>query len=119
MIPRGGSVVATPIRLDAIPSGESGLFAVIRCDNGPEFTSRHFLVRCEEQGIPLLDIQPGKTVMWRASYGRFRDECLNHHWFRTLADAKEKIESKRTPHSPWIAHFSSTQKTAARCGGLK
>ena len=35
---------------------------MIRCDNGPEFTSRHFLVWCEEKGITVMHIQPGKPM---------------------------------------------------------
>ncbi|MFP3741115.1 integrase core domain-containing protein, partial [Burkholderia sp. SIMBA_019] len=37
--------------------------------------------------------------------GRFRQECLNSHWFLSFADAKEKIDAWRTyynevrPHS--------------------
>lgn len=36
--------------------------------------------------------------------GRFRDECLKHHWFITLADAKEKIErwNAEQPHSSFV-----------------
>ena len=53
----------------------------IRCDNGPEFTSRHFLVWCEERGIRLIHIQPGRPMQnghVESFNGRFRDECLNH-----------------------------------------
>ena len=32
----------------------------IRCDNGPELTSRHFLAWCIERKIELVHIQPGK-----------------------------------------------------------
>jgi putative transposase len=35
---------------------------VLRCDNGPEFTSRHFLAWCEEREIRLLHIQPGRPM---------------------------------------------------------
>ena len=35
----------------------------IRCDNGPEFTSRHFLAWCIEKQIELVHIQPGKTQL--------------------------------------------------------
>ena len=62
---------------------------VLRCDNGPEFTSRHFPAWSEEQGIRLLHIQPGRPMQnghVESFNGRFRDECLNHHWFTTLAD---------------------------------
>lgn len=27
--------------------------------------------------------------------GRFRAECLNQHWFLTLADAAERLEDRR------------------------
>jgi putative transposase len=56
---------------------------VLRCDNGPEFTSRHFLAWCEERGIRLLHIQPGRPMQnghVESFNGRFRDECLNHNW---------------------------------------
>ena len=42
----------------------------IRCDNGPELTSRHFLAWCIEKKIELIHIQPGKptrTLTSRAS----------------------------------------------------
>jgi putative transposase len=34
----------------------------IRCDNGPELTSRHFLAWCVEWRIELVHIQPGKPM---------------------------------------------------------
>jgi putative transposase len=39
----------------------------IRCDNGPEFTSRHFLAWCKGQKIELLHIQPRKADAERAA----------------------------------------------------
>ncbi|RUL95420.1 IS3 family transposase, partial [Rhizobium chutanense] len=32
--------------------------------------------------------------------GRFRAECLNQHWFLTLADAREKMEDWRRYYNP-------------------
>jgi putative transposase len=34
----------------------------IRCDNGPELTSRHFLAWCVERRIELLHIQSGRST---------------------------------------------------------
>ena len=71
-----------------------GTPAAIRCNNGPEFTSRHFLSWCEEHKINLLHIQPGKPMQNRhieSFNGRLRDECLNANWFHNLADARHKI----------------------------
>lgn len=59
---------------------ERGTPQSLRCDNGPEFTSRHFIGWCEERGIALVHIQPGKPMQngYLESFnGRLRDECLN------------------------------------------
>ena len=39
-----------------------GLPASIRVDNGPEFTSTHLEVWCEENGVELAFIRPGKPA---------------------------------------------------------
>jgi putative transposase len=59
---------------------ERGVPQSLRCDNGPEFTSRHFLAWCEQHRIALVHIQPGKPMQngYLESFnGRLRDECLN------------------------------------------
>ena len=81
---------------------QRGKPAAIRCDNGPEFTSRHFLSWCEEQTIQLVHIQPGKPMQngrVESFNGRLRDECLNASWFMTLADAKQKIATWREEYN--------------------
>lgn len=80
----------------------------IRCDNGPEFTSRHFLAWCIEKQIELVHIQPGKPQQngYVESFnGKLRDECLNVSWFENLWDARRKIAAwqkefnEERPHS--------------------
>ena len=47
---------------------ERGQPQAIRCDNGPELTSRHFLAWCVERKIELVHIQPGsrrRTDAWK------------------------------------------------------
>ena len=81
----------------------------IRCDNGPEFTSRHFLAWCEDRRIALVHIQPGRPMQngWVESFnGRFRDECLNANWFTTMADARQKIETWREDYNNERPHSS-------------
>ena len=41
---------------------ERGAPPALRCDHGPEFTSRHFLDWCVERGIEHVHIEPGKPV---------------------------------------------------------
>src|SRR5512146_3261295 len=59
--------------LEAIVA-ERGVPQTIRCDNGPELTSRHFLAWCIERQIELVHIQPGKPRRTRASRV-FTDGC--------------------------------------------
>ena len=47
--------------LDAIMA-QRGLPQAIRCDNGPELTSRHFLAWCVERKIELVHIQRRKPT---------------------------------------------------------
>ena len=66
----------------------------IRTDNGPEFVSRAFLGWTQRHGIQHILIQPGRPMQngYIESFnGKFRDECLNEHWFETLAQAREIV----------------------------
>lgn len=94
--------------------GERGKPQSLRCDNGPEFTSRHFLGWCEEQGITVVHIQPGKPMQnghVESFNGRLRDECLNANWFVNLADARRKIESWRVDYNAERPHSSLGYRT--------
>ena len=49
-------------------------------------------------GVTLDFSRPGKptdNAFTEAFNGRLRAECLNAHWFLTLADAREKLEAWR------------------------
>ncbi len=80
----------------------------IKCDNGPELTSRHFLAWCIENRIELVHIQPGKPTQnghVESFHGKLRDEFLNVSWFQNLFDARRKTAAwrqdynERRPHS--------------------
>ena len=86
----------------------------IRCDNGPELTSRHFLGWCEERKIQLIHIQPGRPMQnghVESFNGRLRDECLNANWFRNLADARAKITAWRNEYNGERPHSSLGYRT--------
>ena len=64
-----------------------GYQAAVRTDNGPEFTSRAFIAWAQTHGIRHILIEPCRPMQngYIESFnGRFRDECLNEHWFETL-----------------------------------
>jgi hypothetical protein len=50
--------------------------------------------------------------------GKFREECLNAHWFESVEDAKEKIDAWRTSRSPIpyaLAPYAAAQAVAVGC----
>lgn len=99
--------------LDGIGGGR-GLPETIVCDNGPEFTSASLDWWASERGVKLSFIRPGKPVenAYIESFnGKFRDECLNGHWFVSLEDAKEKIEAWRKDYNRNRPHSSLGNKT--------
>jgi putative transposase len=93
---------------------QRGLPESIRCDNGPELTSRHFLGWCEERKIQLIHIQPGRPMQnghVESFNGRLRDECLNASWLRNLADARDKISRWREEYNGERPHSSLGYRT--------
>src|ERR1700685_1040924 len=99
--------------LEAIIS-ERGMAGAIRCDNGPEFTSRHFLAWCVERKIELLHIQPGKPTQnarIESFHGRLRDEWLRVSWCQDLFAARRKITAWRIESNEQRPHSSLGYKT--------
>ena len=87
--------------LDGICS-QRGTPAVIRTDNGPEFCGRALLTWAHARGLTLRLIEPGKpnqNAYIESFNGRFRDECLNEHWFTSLAHAQAVIETWRREYN--------------------
>ena len=75
-----------------------GFPKTIRVDQGTEFVSRDLDLWAYQRGVTLDFSRPGKptdNAFIEAFNGRFRAECLNTHWFMSLADAPEKMEDWR------------------------
>ena len=71
---------------------------ILFCDNGTEFTSKAMFFWSKESGVRLGFIQPGKptqNAFIESLNGKFRNECLNQHWFRSLDEAKWEIDKWR------------------------
>ena len=87
----------------------TGLPEVIVMDNGPEFTSKAMLGWAEPRGVRLHFIDPGKPTQnaYIESFnGKFRDECLNQHWFNDLKEAGQRIEEWRRDYNLARPHSS-------------
>lgn len=79
-----------------------GLPKAIRTDNGKEFCSRALLTWAHARGVQLFLIEPGKpnqNAYIESFNGRFRDECLNEHWFISLRHAQVVIETWRREYN--------------------
>jgi putative transposase len=85
-----------------------GLPNVLIVDNGPEFVGRALDAWAYQHGVQLHFIAPGKPTQnahVESFNGKFRDECVNQHWFTDRTDARGLIEGWRCddttvrPHS--------------------
>lgn len=86
----------------------------IRCDNGPELCSRHFLAWAIDRKIDLLHIRPGKpteNAYVESFHGRLRDECLNTSWFWNLFDARRKVGTWQQAYNFTRPHSSLDYQT--------
>jgi len=76
-------------------------------DNGPEFSGMALDAWAAQHGVHLHFIQPGKPIQnafIESFNGKFRDECLNEHWFVTLQEAQLVIEAWRREYNEERTH---------------
>ena len=81
----------------------------IVCDNGPEFTCKAMFFWSQQSKVKLHFIQPGKPTQnaFVVSFnGKFRDYCLNQHWFASLEDARSTIKDWREHYNHVRPHRS-------------
>ena len=85
-----------------------GLPRSITVDHGPEFEGQVLDAWAYAHQLQLAFIRPGKPVenAYIESFnGKFRDECLNEHWFITMAQARRVIEA-------WRIEYNTERPTA-------
>jgi putative transposase len=99
----GRAVVATLERLRF----ERGLPQRIYCDHGTEFVSAAMDLWAYTNGV-LLDFsrrgKPTDNAAIESFNGRFREECLNVHWFVSIDDAQHKIDAFRWDYNEHHPH---------------
>lgn len=81
----------------------------IQVDNGSEFISKALDKWAYDNNVILDFSRPGKPTdnpYIESFNGSFRDECLNTHWFLSLEDAREKIETWRREYNEFRPHSS-------------
>jgi putative transposase len=113
---KGTDVAAVLRRIVAL----RGKPKTIKVDNGSEFISRVMDHWAYEHGVELDFSRPGKptdNAKVESFNGRFREECLNAHWFLSLEDAKRKIEAWRQYYNEARPHSALGWATPAEFAG--
>lgn len=86
-----------------------GLPQSVTVDNGPEFISKALDEWAYRQKLRLRFIEPGKpqqNAYIESFNGKFRDECLNEHWFLSMRHAREVIAAWREEYNSERPHSS-------------
>jgi putative transposase len=86
----------------------------IAVDNGPEFISKTLDAWAYQNGVRLEFSRPGKptdNALVESFNGRFRDECLNQHWFASLEEARQTVEAWRIEYNTERPHRGLQQQT--------
>ena len=81
----------------------------IRVDNGPELISKTLDWWVYFNGVQLDFSRPGKptdNAFIESFNGRFRQECLNQHWFLSLDDAQHRVDLWRKDYNENRPHSS-------------
>ncbi len=109
---KAADVVATMNHLKSL----RGTPKRIQVDNGSEFISHALDHWAYENGVELDFSRPGTptdNAKVEGFNGRFRQECLNAHWFLSLADAQSKFDDWRTYYNEARPHSSLQWMTPA------
>jgi putative transposase len=88
----------------------------ITLDNGPEFAGRTLDAWAYAHHVTLDFIEPGKPTQnghLESFNGKFRDECLNLHWFTTLHHARKIIAAWKEDYNTLRPHSALRQQPPA------
>jgi putative transposase len=109
---RGIDVVTTLERI----TSTHGFPKRIKVDNGPEFISKDLDRWAYWNHVELDFSRPGKpsdNALVEAFNSRFRQECLNEHWFLSIEDAREKITAWQTEYNTERPHSALGYRSPA------
>ena len=109
------SITGTRVKnlLDRL-SNTRGLPQSITVDHGPEFAGQVLDAWAYQRKVLLSFIRPGKpneNAYIESFNGKFRDECLNEHWFTSMAQARQIVEAWRIEYNTERPHSSLGNRT--------
>ena len=95
--------------------------STIRVDNGPEFISKSLDWWAYFNDVELDFSRPGKptdNAYIESFNGRFRQECLNQHWFLSMTDAQQRIDQWRKDYNEQRPHSALDNRTPKEFANL-
>lgn len=104
------------VRVLTMIVAERGVPQTIKVDNGSEFISKAMDRWAYEHGVELDFSRPGTptdNAKVESFNGRFRQECLNEHWFLSLDNARGKIAAWRQYYNESRPHSALQWETPA------
>jgi putative transposase len=91
-----------------------GVPKMLCCDNGSEFSSQAMDLWAYKSGVRIAFSRPGKptdNAFVESFNGTFRAECLDAHWFTTLSEARQLVETWRGEYNESRPHRALGEKT--------
>ena len=91
-----------------------GMPKLLFCDNGSEFASQAMDLWAYQNGVKIDFSRPGKptdNAFVESFNGTFRAECLDAHWFASLGEAGQLIETWRQEYNESRPHRSLGERT--------
>lgn len=107
---KGQDVVMVLNRIKA----QRGVPKMLYCDNGSEFSSQVMDLWAYQNGVRIAFSRPGKptdNAFVESFNGTFRAECLDAHWFTTLAETRQIIETWRREYNESRPHRALGERT--------
>jgi len=105
----GGDVVLALNRIKI----QRGVPKFLYCDNGSEFSSQAMDLWAYQNGVRMAFSRPGKPTdnpFVESFNGTFRAECLNAHWFTSLREAQQIVETWRAEYNESRPHRALGEK---------
>jgi putative transposase len=107
---KGEDVVLALNRIKIQP----GVPKFLYCDNGSEFSSQAMDLWAHQNGVRMAFSRPGKptdNTFVESFNGTFRAECLDAHWFTSLTETQQIVETWRREYNESRPHRALGEKT--------
>ena len=80
---------------------------MLYCDNGSEFSNQAMDLWAYQNGVRIAFSRPGKptdNAFVESFNATFRAECLDAHWFTTMAETRQIVEAWRREYNESRPH---------------